>query len=121
MTTVTDELLALEREAWDALSTDGDTATAFYDRVLADDVLMLLPGDMVIDDRATVVSSMSGAAWQSYELTDERVVPLGEDSAVVGYRGTATRDDTPYTALFNSTYVREDGDWKLVLHQQTPV
>jgi hypothetical protein len=121
MTTATDELLTLEREAWDALSTDGETASAFYDRVLADDVLMLLPGDMVIDDRATVVRSMSGAAWQSYELSDERVVPLGEDSAAVGYRATAVRDDTPYTALFNSTYVREDGDWKLVLHQQTPI
>jgi hypothetical protein len=48
-------------------------------------------------------------------------VALGDDAAVVGYRGTATRDDQPYTALFNSTYVREDGDWKLAVHQQTPV
>ncbi len=29
-----DELTALEREGWDALSTDGETARAFYDRVL---------------------------------------------------------------------------------------
>ena len=120
MTTTTD-LLDLERAAWDALSTDGAAATAFYDDVLADDVLMLLPGGMVIDDRSTVVDSMRGAAWQSYELSDERVVPLGADSAIVGYRATATRNDEPYTALFNSTYVRQDGDWKLVLHQQTPV
>ena len=56
--TTTTELLDLEREGWDALSTDGDAATAFYDRVLADDVLMLLPGGMVIDDRSTVVESM---------------------------------------------------------------
>jgi len=119
--TSTTELLDLERAAWDALSTDGETASAFYDDVLAEDVLMLLPGGMVIDDRSTVVDSMSGAAWQSYELSDERVVPLGDDSAIVGYRATATRDDEPYTALFNSTYVRQDGDWKLVLHQQTPV
>ena len=119
--TTTTELLDLEREGWDALSTDGEAATAYYDRVLADDVLMLLPGGMVIDDRATVVESMKGAAWQSYEMTDEHVVPLGEDSAVVGYRATATRDDEPYTALFNSTYARSGGEWKLVVHQQTPV
>ncbi len=115
------ELLDLEREGWDALSTDGEAATAYYDRVLAGDVLMLLPGGMVIDDRDTVVESMKGAAWQSYEMTDEHVVPLGEDAAVVGYRATATRDDQPYTALFNSTYVRSGGEWKLAVHQQTPV
>ena len=115
------ELLELEREGWDALSTDGEAATAYYDRVLAGDVLMLLPGGMVIDDRATVVASRQGAAWQSYEMTDEHVVPLGEDAAVVGYRATATRDDEPYTALFNSTYVRAGGEWKLAVHQQTPV
>ena len=119
--TATTELLDLEREAWEALSTDGATAQAFYDRVLADDVLMLLPGGMVIDDRATVVSSMEHAAWQSYELSDEHVVPLGDEAAVVGYRATATRDDEPYTALFNSTWVRQGGEWKLAVHQQTPV
>ena len=119
--TTTTELLDLEREGWDALSTDGEAASAFYDRVLAEDVLMLLPGGMVIDDRDTVVESMKGAAWESYDLDDEHVVPLGEDSAVIGYRATAVRDGEPYTALFNSTYVREGGDWKLAVHQQTPI
>jgi hypothetical protein len=27
----------------------------------------------------------------------------------------------PYSALFNSTYVREDGVWRLAIHQQTPI
>jgi hypothetical protein len=33
----------------------------------------------------------------------------------------ATREGTDYEAVFNSTYVREDGGWRLALHQQTPV
>lgn len=115
------ELIDLERAAWAALCTSGDAATKFYDEVLARDVLMLFPGPMVIDDRQQVVSSMGQADWSGFDLKDERVLPLGDDGAVVAYEVVATRpgaDD--YHALLNSTYVREDGAWKLALHQQTP-
>ncbi|MDQ1396334.1 MAG: hypothetical protein QOG64_1593, partial [Acidimicrobiaceae bacterium] len=111
----------LERSAWQALSSSGAAAAAFYERVLATRVLMLLPGGLVIDDRAEVISSMRGAPWDSFEFADERVVPLGRDSAVVVYRARARRGSTSYEALFNSTYIREDGAWRLALHQQTPV
>jgi hypothetical protein len=122
MTTITDELLDLERAAWDALSTDG-AAADFYGEHLAPKVLMLLPGGLAIDDRQTVVDSMGGTPWSSYHLREERVLGLGPDAAVVAYRGTAQRPgmDEPYEALFNSTWVRIDGAWKLALHQQTPV
>lgn len=118
---IRDELVQREGEAWRALSTGGDAAAAHYERDLAADVLMLLPGGLVIDDRQTVVDSMRGAPWDAYEITDERVVELGADVAVVAYRATARRGDHDYEALFNSTYVRQDGAWKLALHQQTPV
>jgi hypothetical protein len=117
----TNELIELERAAWTALSTSGEAAAEFYSTVLADAVLMLLPGGMVIDDRAQVIDSMRGAPWDSFELSDERVLELNADSAVVAYRATARRQDIDYTALFNSTYVRVDGAWRLAVHQQTPV
>lgn len=82
---------------------------------------MLFPGGMVIDDRAQVVDSMRGDPWDSFEMREERVVPLGEDSAIVAYHVQAQRGEMHYEALLNSTYVREDGDWHRVLHQQTPV
>ncbi len=119
--TTTDELLDLERAAWEALSSSGDAATAFYDRVLAADVLMLLPGGMVIDDRDAVIESMVGPPWSSYELSEERVIGLTAASGVVAYRGRAVRDDSEYSALFASTYVQENGQWRLAVHQQTPV
>lgn len=115
----TDELLEIERAAWQALSTEG-AAAPFYDDVLADEVLMLLPGGLVVDDRAAVVDSMRGAPWTSYELSDERVVALDEHSAIVAYRGVAVRPDHEYTAWFNSTYKHDGERWRLVLHQQTP-
>jgi len=118
--TTRDDVLEIERAAWEALSTEG-AAAPFYADVLAREVLMLLPGGMVIDDRDQVIDSMAGAPWSAYELADEQVLDLGPDTAVVAYRGLARRGDEDYEALFNSTYVREDGEWKLALHQQTPV
>lgn len=115
------DLLELEREAWRALATGGVAAATHYGSVLARDVLMLLPGGLVVDDRQQVIDSMQGAPWDAFELTDERVLQLDERAAVVAYRAKARRGDHDYEALFNSTYVRENDAWKLALHQQTPV
>lgn len=115
------DLLDLEHAAWQALSTDGAAAAGHYEKQLGDDVLMLLPGGLVIDQRDEVIDSMRGAPWDGYEIVDERVLELGGGAAVVAYRATARRSGRDYEALFNSTYVRDDGDWKLVLHQQTPL
>lgn len=112
--------LDLERESLEALSTAGEAAP-FYERVLADDVLVLMPGGMVIDDRQQVVDSMRDAVWDSFDMSDERVLELDDAAAVVTYRAVALRGGTEYTALCNSTYVRRGGDWKLAVHQQTPV
>jgi hypothetical protein len=120
MSMAREELLELERAGWEALSAGGDAAAAFYDRVLATEVLMLLPGGMVLVDRAAVVDSMRGDPWSSYEMFDERVIELSESCAVVAYRARATRGGTEYSALITSTFVRTQGEWKLAVHQQTP-
>jgi hypothetical protein len=116
---VRDDLLQLEHDAWRALSTGGETAAEFYDQVLASEVLMLLPGGLVIDDRRAAVDSMRGTPWNEFALSDERVFELDERCVVVAYRATAKRPGQYYEALLNSTYVRENGAWKLALHQQT--
>ncbi len=117
---MTDELLDLEREAWRALSTSGDAAAAFFAETLDEQVLMLLPLGLVVDDRDEVIDSMRGEPWASYELEDERVLALGEDCAVVAYTAHARRAERDYHALVNSTYRRTADGWRLVLHQQTP-
>ena len=75
----------------------------------------------MIDDRQGVVDSMRGDPWDGFELSDERVLALDSNAAVVAYRATARRSGSVYTALFSSTYARDRGAWRLVLHQQTPL
>jgi hypothetical protein len=115
------ELIDLEHEGWRALSTDGATAAAFYDRLLADRVLVVLPGGRVIDDRDEMVDAMRGPPWDRYELSRPKVLPIASDVATVAYEARAQRGRDTYAAWFTSIYVRENGVWKLAVHQQTPL
>ena len=82
---------------------------------------MLLPGGLVLDERATIVRSMSGQPWSSYELEDLRELQPTPDAGVVTYGVVAQREGAAeYSALMSSVYARREDGWKLVLHQQTP-
>jgi hypothetical protein len=116
-----DELIDLEERGWRALASDPRTASEFYEQVLDDDVVMLLPGGMRVTDRAAIVASMGGQPWDSYRLEDPQVLELDDATAVVSYGVVAQRDGSPpFSALMSSTYVRRDAGWKLAFHQQTP-
>jgi hypothetical protein len=115
-----DEPAALERQGWDALSSDGETARAFYDEVLDERVVMLLPGGMVLDDRSTIVDSMSGRPWARFALDGMRIFRPTADTGVVTYGAVAERDGQHYSALMSSIYARRDDGWKLFFHEQTP-
>jgi hypothetical protein len=116
-----DELVDLEERGWRALASDPRTATEFYERILDDEVVMLLPGGLRLTDRAAIVASMGGAPWACYRLEEPQVHALGDGAAVVSYGVVAQRDGSPpYSALISSTYVRRDPGWRLVFHQQTP-
>ena len=113
-----DELLDLERRGWDSLC-DG-TAATFYGQLLTDDGLMVLAGGMVLDRDAVVASLADAPPWSRFELSDERVVDLGEDAAALVYRGVAHRDgEAPFVAAMTSMYRRVDGAWRLAVYQQT--
>lgn len=117
-----DEPIDLERQGWRALATDGATARRFYDEVLGDRPVMLFPGGLRLDDRDTILDSLGGRPWSSFELADEQVTRPADGVAVVSYRASARRGDDPaYDALIASVYVEVDGRWRLVLHQHTPV
>jgi hypothetical protein len=114
-----DELIELENRGWQALSTDGAAGT-FYGEILDEEPIMLLPGGMVLTDRAEMVDAMSGQPWASFRLEDPRVRMLTDDSGIVAYGVVAQRSDGPeYTALMSSVYVRRPAGWRLAFHQQT--
>lgn len=113
-----ENLMDLERQGWEALSsaTGGD----FYGRIMTDEALMLLVNGMVLD-RATAAATLNDTpAWASFQITAERLVPLGTHAATLVYRAVAERPgQAPFEALMASTYVLLGGAVRLALYQQT--
>jgi hypothetical protein len=107
-----EDLLSIEHE----LATS--TADA-YRRHLAQDAVVIVPGG-VLDRDACIAAIESSPAWDAFEITDARTLPLGPDAAVLTYHWHARRADDVYQATLSSVYGRRDGSWRLVLHQQTP-
>ena len=115
-----DALLALEEQGWRTLS--GGSGEAFYRRYLTDDALMVFPGGAVLSRDAALRAIASAPPWDWFRLEEARVVPVGDDGAVLAYRATAQRAGQPeYAAWMSSVYVRHAGAWKLAFHQQTPI
>ena len=108
-----DELLEIERELGGGT---GDT----YRKHLTDDAVVVVPGAAITREQ-TAFAIDATPGWDEFEITEDRVVPLTDDSAILTYRWSSRRGDETYEALMSSVYVRRDGEWKLALHQQTPV
>lgn len=111
-------LVALERDGWEALT--GGDARAFYDRVMAEDAVMVFPfGVMERDD--AIDGMAESRRWRDYSLDHVTVHELGAGLAVVAYHVHAERDEEdPYEAMLASTYVRTGDGWQMMLHQQSP-
>lgn len=115
-----DELLELEQQGWEALSSEGDAGKRFYASVLRHDAVMLFPGGMHIVGRERILQSLGSQPWETFRIENAHMVSLAANVATLAYRVTAQRKGSqPYVALVSSTYVR-DRAWKLVVHQQTP-
>ncbi|MCC9192187.1 nuclear transport factor 2 family protein [Arthrobacter sp. zg-Y916] len=114
------ELVELETAGWHALSTGPAAATAFYARVLAREPVVMLTNGLRITDRQQIIDSMGGPPWSAFEIIDPLENYLGNDVGVLTYKVRADREGIPYTALPSSVYAKEDGEWKLALHQHTP-
>ncbi|MGD9998276.1 MAG: nuclear transport factor 2 family protein [Ilumatobacteraceae bacterium] len=116
-----DDLLDLERQGWRSLCEQ--TGDDFYGKVMTDDAVMVLANGQVMT-RDDVVGALGQAPpWSSFDLSDVRLVRAGVDSAAIVYVGSATRETggEPFVAAMTSVYTTVDGEWKLVLYQQTPV
>ena len=114
MSDLRDTLLAIER------ALGGGTGDAYREH-LTDDAVVVVPG-AAIDREQCAYAIDATPGWDEFEITDERVIELSQDSALITYRWRSRRGDETYEALMSSVYVKQpDGNWKLALHQQTPV
>jgi len=111
---LSDTLLQIERALGGGT---GDT----YRQHLTDDAVVVVPGAAITREQcAYAIDATPG--WDEFDITDERVVELTPDSALLTYRWSSRRGDETYDALMSSVYVKQpSGEWKLALHQQTPV
>lgn len=114
------DILELERRGWQVLSTGNEEAKQFYAQLLREDAVMLFPGGMRIDGKQEILKSLEAQPWESFELEETELLDITAEVATLVYRVAARREGSPlYEALVSSTYVRENGAWKLVLHQQS--
>ena len=88
---------------------------------MADGAVMVFPYPAGILQGDGIADSVARAPrWRSV-LMSERRINLRGNVAVLAYKAEAEREGAPIqTMLCASTYVREEGGWRLVSHQQTP-
>ena len=95
----------------------------FYAAHLAEHALMVLPPPAgMLNRQATIESIGAGARWRRVSFEGRHAVTASPTTAVLAYMAHAERDapGSTYRAQCSSTYVHEQGQWRLLLHQQTP-
>ena len=114
-------LMELEREGWESLC--GSAGGAHYGRLMSPGAVMILVNGMILDRHAVETSLNDSPPWGSYDLSDERLVELGDDAAAVVYKAEAWRPGQPdaFVALMSSVYRVIDGEPRLALYQQTTI
>lgn len=115
------ELLDLEHAGWQSLCES--RGGSFYGKLMTRDALFVLVNGAVLT-RDQVAGSLDGApGWESYEITEPRLVRLGGEAATLVYRAEANRADlpVPFVATMSSSYQRVDGELRLAFYQQTTI
>jgi len=103
------ELTDMEHRFWDS-ATDPD----FYREHLADEAVLVFHYGVGAMDKQMVIYAIKATAeaWISHEFEAVRVVPIGDDAAVITYKASGERaGDAPFRAFVSSAYVRRNGRW----------
>lgn len=109
-----DELWTEERDFWLA-------GAAEAARKLDDGCLMAFAPSGILTRRKVVESLSDAPRWQEVGFADRASIQTDE-VCVLAYRATARRAGAEtYRALCTTTWIRRDGDWRILQHQQTPV
>jgi hypothetical protein len=116
------QLIALEKQAWEAWKNrDG----SFYQSLLSEDVVGV--GSQGIFNKSQTVKAISTSTCEvkSYSLDNFKLVMLDKNTAVLTYKGTqdATCDGKaePPTVWASTVFVKRGGKWLAAFHQETPV
>ncbi|WP_317064242.1 nuclear transport factor 2 family protein [Methanoculleus caldifontis] len=106
-------LCDIENRAWKA----ADTRDAgFYREYLAPEALIVTPFGVLNREEIIREIAENPLELPAYALSDERVVPLGEENAVLVY----TVSLGGHTLYVSTVYARNKGRWRAAFHQRTP-
>ncbi|HXV71335.1 MAG TPA: nuclear transport factor 2 family protein [Acidimicrobiia bacterium] len=109
------ELLEIEEAFWES-SGDAD----FWRENFSEEGVIALPIGLM-GKKEVIRSQKKARPWSEFAMKDASVVDLGDDVASITYRAMARRDDeSDYSAMVTSVYARRNGEWQLMVHQQTP-
>lgn len=117
---LTATVCTLEHRAWAALCSSGADLLP----LLSTTPVMIFPNDMILTADSTptlheMLKDQSFKPWNSYTLSHDEVIPLGETGALIYYRVEAMREEEKFRAICSSAWVREGEEWKMASHQQT--
>lgn len=106
-------LLDIEKQAWKAADTRD---VEFYREYLAPEALVVSPWGIL--DREGILRDLveNPNEFPKYAIMDPKVVPLGEESAVLVY----TVSFGGQTLYVSTVYARDRGRWRAAFHQRTP-
>lgn len=120
MTVITDDLPAQlirhEHDLWEAMR-HGDGGT-YLQRAMTTDAVLIEGGTLV--ERSATIVALDGTSWGDSTMSDQRVVRLGERAAMLVYRLRGTRDGEPVDVWATTTYVYDEGRWRVGAHVQSP-
>jgi hypothetical protein len=113
------ELFELEQQGWRAISAaDGD----FYRKLVTPRTLVVEHDGVSTGDDLVAEIDGNTSPFEGFTLDQQRIVPLDDDTAVITYRANAQVTGRGTFHLYmSSVWQRQDGDWRLMFHQQTPV
>jgi hypothetical protein len=111
------DLLAKEETLWSGgapeyrRTLDGDCLVAFTE------MAGVQPRDKIAD------MAGKGDRWHDVDIEMEGFLQPTDDVTILTYRVSAVRGKAgePYNARVSSGYVKRDGDWRMMFHQQTPL
>lgn len=84
--------------------------------------LMALPEPVGILAREEVLNSLKGIPrWSHVHFDSKHISQPSLNLVVAAYRVDGKRGNSSYSAYCTSTYLKREGKWLLVQHQQTPL
>jgi len=113
-----EQILDLEKRFWEAAD-----ATAYQEDMTDQAVIVMEPAGFLTKQNAVEMAQQGNTGFTGVRLQDVKTIELNPDCAVIAYHGEGTsRQGKKTRSTVSSTYVRENGQWKLAMttHQPWP-